>query len=155
MDPARLQAAERLLEEAVHRSRGAQAGASLLAPDERLPDGRRCGLGAGPAVVLDLSPKAESLFDGLWPDGVAEAHLESMQEVLAAWIERQDALDRKRNHFLKDFRTRHGFDRRAYTPDQATAYRAGLDAVNARVDEERRAAAERLLDAAEGRPTRG
>ena len=167
---ARLDAAEAFLQEAVYRSRGAQAGASLLAPDERPADerpaderpadggpadggpadGGQCGLGARAAVVLDLSPKAEGLFTELWPDGVDEAHLVALEDVMRAWVERQDALDRKRNHFLKAFRGEHGFDRSAYDPGQAAAYREGLDAVNGEVSAERREVAEALLAAALG-----
>ena len=147
MDPARLAAAEAFLQEAVYRSRGAQAGAALLAPDARLPDGGQCGLGASTAVVLDLSPRAQELLAQLWPDGVPEEQLPRLKQVMSAWIERQDALDRKRNHFLKDFRGRHGFDRGAYDQEQTAAYRAGLDAVNEDVDARRRAAAEELLTA--------
>ncbi|MCP3919356.1 MAG: hypothetical protein GY711_27785 [bacterium] len=58
------------------------------------------------------------------------------------------ALDRKRNHFMKDFRHEHGFDRAQYDAEQAAAYRAGLDAVDAEVDaevDEGRAAAARAL----------
>ena len=146
---ARLDAAEAFLQEAVYRSRGAQAGASLLAPDERLPDGGQCGLGARAAVVLDLSPKAEGLFTELWPDGVDEARLAALQGVMRDWVERQDALDRKRNHFLKAFRGEHGFDRAAYDEAQAAAYREGLDAVNGEASAARREAAEALLVAAQ------
>lgn len=147
---ARLEAAEAFLQEAVYRSRGAQAGAALLAPDERLPDGGQCGLGARAAVVLDLSPKAEGLFTELWPEGVEEAHLTDLQGVMREWVERQDALDRKRNHFLKAFRGEHGFDRNAYDAAQSAAYREGLDAVNGEASEARREAAEALLAAARG-----
>ncbi|MDA1264274.1 MAG: hypothetical protein O2816_04255 [Planctomycetota bacterium] len=142
---ARLGTGELFLQEAVFRSRGAQAGATLLAPGERLPDGGKCGLGARAAVVLDLSPKAEVLFAELWPDGLSEAAVSAAREVMAEWVSRQDAFDRKRNHFLKDFRGKHGFDRGAYDEDQARAFRAGVDAINAEVDAQRREHAERLL----------
>ena len=147
MDETRVRAAESFLQEAVYRSRGAQAGAALLAPNERLPDGGRCGLGARTAVVLDLSPRAEELFEEIFPGGVPEQRLEAVRAVMSEWIERQDAFDRRRNHFLKDFRRRNGYDRRAYDERQSAEYRAGLDAINAEVEEERRAAALRLLAA--------
>jgi hypothetical protein len=147
---ARLLAAEAFLQEAVYRSRGAQAGASLLAPDERLPDGGQCGLGARAAVVLDLSPRAELLFEQLWPEGVSEEQLPAIQECMRLWVERQDALDRKRNHFMKEFRGQHGFDRGAYDEARSAAYRAGLDAVNGEVTEVRREVARGLLLGSEG-----
>ena len=149
MDDARLRAGESFLQEAVYRSRGAQAGASVLAPEARLPDGGQCGLGAKASVVLDLSPRAEQLFAQLWPDGPGEQSQPALREVMREWVERQDALDRKRNHFLKDFRGRHGFDRAAYDQAQQDEQRAGLDAINAEADAGRRAAAERLLAAAD------
>ena len=142
---ARLGTGELFLQEAVFRSRGVQAGASLLAPDERLPDGVKCGLGARAAVVLDLSPKAETLFAELWPDGLSDEAVTAVREVMAEWVSRQDAFDRKRNHFLKDFRGKHGFDRAAYDEDQARSYREGVDTINAEVDARRREHAERLL----------
>lgn len=71
--------------------------------------------------------------------------LTHLREVMRAWIERQDQLDRDRNHFLKAFRQRHGFDRRAYSGEQLAEYDSGLAAINARADAERREHASRLL----------
>jgi hypothetical protein len=65
--------------------------------------------------------------------------------VLARWVERADQLDRDRNHFLKAFRTKHGFDRRAYDTELAAQFERGLAEVNARVEDERRAAAHELV----------
>jgi hypothetical protein len=64
---------------------------------------------------------------------------------MSAWVERQDAIDRKRNHFLKAFRSRHGFDRARYAPEVLGEWEAGLAGINAEEDLERRAMAERLL----------
>ena len=64
---------------------------------------------------------------------------------MASWVKRQDALDRKRNHFMKDFRQTHGFDRTTYTSEQLASFETGLDAVNAEVAEARRQAAVALL----------
>jgi hypothetical protein len=61
------------------------------------------------------------------------------------WVERQDVLDRERNHFLKAFRQRHGFDRAKYTAEQLVQFEEGLDRVNAQVAAERRAVAAKLL----------
>lgn len=139
----RLSRAEAFLQEAVFRSRGAQAGAGLFAVGD--PGRGDCGLGARAAVVLDLSPRAEELFAELWPDGLEDAQVAALREVMRDWIERQDALDRKRNHFLKAFRNEHGFDRATYSDEQQAAYRAGLERVNAECDAERREAAGRAL----------
>ena len=142
----RLKLAEALLQEAVYRSRTAQAdplGAEGSGEDAASAN---CGLGRKAAVVLDLSPRGEELLAELWPDPPADAAMGDLRAVVADWVRRQDALDRKRNHFLKDFRHRHGLDRGAYDDEQAAAYRAGLDAINAEADEARRAAAESLLD---------
>ena len=128
--------------EAVYRSRGAQAGAGLWSAAD--PNAANCGLGLEAAVELDLTPKAAELYKQLWSDPLpALAHLRA---VTATWVERQDALDRDRNHFLKAFRHKHGFDRADYDAEQAAAYRNGLDEVNARTDAERRSAAEQLLN---------
>lgn len=148
-DPAadrRLRLAEALLQEAVYRSRGAQAGAGLIAGGEAAG----CGLGPRAAVVLDLSAKGEQHFAELWPDGLPPERLAGLRDAMADWVRRQDALDRKRNHFLKDFRNANGFDRTAYAPEQEAAYRRGLDEVNAEVDRSRREAALAALALAEG-----
>ncbi len=144
----RLKLAEAFLQEAVYRSREAPSQQHReLAPVERL-DGDapgNCGLGEKATVVLDLSPRGAELFGELWPDPPAPAALQELRAVVADWVRRQDALDRKRNHFLKDFRHEHGFDSAAYSDDQASAYRAGLDGINAEADERRRGAAQSLL----------
>ena len=139
----RLGLAEEYLHEAVYRSRGAQAGAGLFARGD--PGAADCGLGVKAEVVLDLSPRGEELFRQLWPGSLDGPALERVRAVTAEWIRRQDALDRKRNHFLKAFRQEHGFDRATYGPEEQAAYRAGLDGVNAEADEARREAARELL----------
>ncbi len=90
-------------------------------------------------VRIQLSRKS------LWPDDLPQTDVEAGRAVMADWVRRQDVLDRKRNHFLKDFRGTHGFDRVQYTDEQGAAYRSGLDAVNAEVNESRARAARDLL----------
>ena len=144
----RLRQAEAFLQEAVYRSRDAQAGAALLDAHASVPTNGEaipCGLGRKAAVVLDLSPRAQDLFASLWPIDLSPTDVESVRDLMADWVRRQDALDRKRNHFLKAFRGTHGFDRTQYTEEQSKAYRHGLDAVNAEVDESRTEAARGLL----------
>lgn len=136
--------AESFLQEAVYRSRGDQAGATLLSAGSA-----SCGLGEKPSVSLDLTPRAEELFEELF--GNAAVDVEALRAVMTAWVKRQDALDRKRNHFLRDFRAEHGADRRAYSAELLARYEAGLDAVNDEVGEARSAAARKLLAAAEER----
>ncbi|MEM9379181.1 MAG: hypothetical protein AAGB93_04455 [Planctomycetota bacterium] len=143
LDPKRLELAGEFLQEAVFRSRGDQAGATLLAAGSA-----SCGLGAKPAVALDLTARAESIFDEL--AGGREVDVDAVRAVMSDWIKRQDALDRKRNHFLKDYRTQHGYDRREYTAEQTAGYEAGLDAVNAEVTAGREAAAVELLGRLDG-----
>jgi len=135
----RLALARSFLQEAVYRSRGDQAGAALFATD-----GEGCGLGKGPSVVLDLTPRAEALFREL--GGSEETPLEAVRDAMGAWVRRQDALDRKRNHFLKAFRGEHGADRRAYSEEQQRAFGDGLDAINAQVTAAQDEAARALLD---------
>ena len=135
--------AEAFLREAVYRSRAAQAAASAFPSGDA--ESGRCGLGERAAVVLDLGDEGRALFERLWPAEPAAAELERIRTVLRGWVERQDALDRKRNHFLKAFRQEHGFDRTRYTPPQLAAFDAGLARVNAEEDRERRDAAGELL----------
>lgn len=140
----RIELAEAFLQEAVFRSRAKQAAGTALAQlatDKQ----RQCGLGVEAALELDLTPRARELAALLWPEGIAPTRIAAVQRVMSAWIERQDALDRERNHFLKAFRNAHGFDRRAYTPTMSADYDSGLERVNALADTERRAAAAELL----------
>lgn len=139
-----LELAEAFLQEAVFRSRAVQAAGTALAQlgsDKQ----RQCGLGAQAAVELDLTPRALELAQQLWPGGLDAGRIATLRRVMAAWIERQDALDRERNHFLKAFRHKHGFDRRAYSAEQLAEYENGLAAINAQADAERRAAAVEVL----------
>jgi len=156
-DRERLALAAAFLQEAVYRSRGDQAGAALMtagrsasdaAPLGAGPSGAGpCGLGEKPSVVLDLSPRAEELFGVLF--GTGRVNLDAIHACMGEWVKRQDGLDRKRNHFLKDFRGAHGMDRRTYSEAVGAEYESGLDAVNAKVAAERDAAATRLLERAQ------
>jgi len=143
VDPERNANVEAFLQEAVYRSREAQAGAGLWAAGD--PNAANCGLGESAAVVLDLTPRATELFDALWPSSLEGEELAFVRERLKDWVERQDALDRDRNHFLKGFRQKHGFDRSAYSDELLRTFETGLDGVNARIADERRALAETLL----------
>ncbi|MEZ6003691.1 MAG: hypothetical protein R3F33_05855 [Planctomycetota bacterium] len=136
------QLAENFLQEAVYRSRGAQAGRSVLDPDGK----SQCGLGREAAIELDLTPEAERLAGLLWPTGLAGESLAHVRQAMAAWIEQQDQLDRKRNHFLKAFRNKHGFRRADYSPEQIAAYDSGLELINAEAAAARLSAAIGLLE---------
>lgn len=152
----RLALAEAFLQEAVFESRAKQAaGTALAAGASAKPT--NCGLGRDAAIELGLSPRGRELFASLFvradatspsrgAPSAAAAELARIRDVMTAWIERQDQLDRNRNHFLKAFRQRHGFDRRAYTAEELALYDAGLAAVNAQAERERREHAERLIE---------
>ena len=128
-DDPRLATAEAFLQEAVYRSRAKQAalsGLAGLAPDAKLGVGQ-CGLGEKAAVELDLSPKGVELADALWTEPLPEPELERVRDLMRAFVRAQDALDRDRNHFLKAFRHRHGFDRSAvHARADANEYRRRL-----------------------------
>lgn len=143
MSDSRLKCAEAFLAEAVFRSRSRQAA---FTQTTEAADGGRCGLGEKAAVELDLGTRGAELFQALWPEGLPEESLPGVREGLRAWVKRQDALDRARNHFMKGFRKEHGLDRSAYSEEQQRLWRAGLDEVNGSEDEERHAAARRLLE---------
>lgn len=147
VSPERLRLAEAFLQEAVFQSRAKQAaGVSLLQGKlASRPSGpTNCGLGREAAVELGLSDRAAELFEQLWPE-LAPGQLDTLRGHIAAWVARQDQLDRDRNHFMKAFRHEHGFDRSAYTPEQLAAWEAGLDEVNGRCNAERAQAARSLL----------
>lgn len=139
----RVELAEEFLRQAVYRSRSAQAFTTTIEKGRATQQqGGNCGLGQRAAVVLDLDERGRELFERLWTDS---ADLEHVHAVMKRWIERQDALDRKRNHFLKDFRREHGADRTRYTPDETAAFEAGLARVNDEENRLRRVAADELL----------
>jgi hypothetical protein len=141
-----LSLAEQFLRQAVYRSRAAQATGVALQRGAK-PSVGQCGLGERAAIELDLDARGRELFEALWPGGVDDAALERVRERTAAWIERQDALDRDRNHFLKAFRGKHGFDRTRYTVEELAEFEAGLAKVNTQEDRERGEAAHALLEA--------
>ncbi|MCC6409192.1 MAG: hypothetical protein IT453_18685 [Planctomycetes bacterium] len=144
MDGDRLALAEAFLQEAVFQSRAKQAAGTVLAAGASAKP-TNCGLGREAAVVLELSPRGRELFEALFPLVLPDEALASLRERISAWVERQDQLDRDRNHFLKAFRQRHGFDRRAYSAEQLADYDSGLAEINARADRERREHAARIL----------
>jgi hypothetical protein len=108
LEAERIRLASDLLREAVFSSRAKQAaGTSLARADSRSKAGN-CGLGAHAEVELSLSENARELAAKLWPSALAP---ESAAGVIAEGVERQDALDRKRNHFQRDISGANGFDR--------------------------------------------
>ena len=149
MTEERIRQAESFLQEAVYQSRARQAAGVGLSGGR--PDGppgspgSSCGLGANAAVDLELTERGEELFKQLWPRATAPTELAHIQETMSAWVECQDALDRKRNHYLRDFRQTHGFDRRSYTKEQASEFEAGLASINAEVGVRLKATAQTLL----------
>ena len=149
MDDPRLEDAQDLLRDAVFQARAAQAaGVSLggRALDEPAGPGN-CGLGETPGLGAALSERGRELLSKLAPGGLDPAVEGSLGSALQAWVDRQDAQDRKRNHYLRDFRQRHGFDRRAYDAAQTRAFEDGLAGINAEEDELRRSAAAGVLAA--------
>lgn len=144
MDEPRAKLALELLQEAVYRSRAKQAAGTSLFAAAR-PDRSGCGLGARAEVELELSEHGRVLFGQLFPSEITASEADRVRAELRAWVERQDELDRERNHFLKAFRGRHGIDRARYAPAALTEFESGLARVNELVAAERRAAAQRLL----------
>ena len=139
----RIALGEAFLREAVYRAREQQSAvAAIRAPATSNPN---CGLGERAEAVLDLSARARELLEALHPGELGEARLRVVHEAMTEWTERQDALDRKRNHFLKDFRGRNGFDRTSYSAAVLAEFEGGLARINAEEDAERRAAAARLV----------
>jgi len=145
MDPAaaRLELAEGFLQEAVFRSRERQAAGVELRRGAQ-PGAGNCGLGEKAAIALDLSARGSELALHLWPAGIEGERLEELRALVADWIVEQDSLDRKRNHFLRDFRKQHGSDRTKYAAEVLRAYEEGLAQVNAQESERRRAVARDL-----------
>jgi len=140
---ARIELAERFLQEAVFRSRERQAVGTALRRAAS-PAAGNCGLGEKAAIELDLSPRGRELAAQLWPAGLEGERLGALKTLVADWIVEQDALDRKRNHFLRDFRGKHGFDRSKYGDESLHAYETGLSKVNAEETERRREVARDL-----------
>jgi hypothetical protein len=143
LEQDRLAWAEAFLVETVYRSRERQSAvAAIRAGASANPN---CGLGERAGAVLDLSLRARELLVRIHPGALVEKAFEAVHEVMTDWTERQDALDRKRNHFLKDFRGRNGFDRTKYSAGTQAEFDAGLARINAEENSERRAAAACLV----------
>jgi hypothetical protein len=140
----RVELAETVLVEAVYRSRAKQAADHALAGNSAATGGQ-CGLGTRAEVELELSERGREALASLAPGELDAGRLKELRAGIAEWVQAQDRLDRKRNHFLKDFRRRHGFDRRAYSSEQHSAFEAGLAAINSEVDRERHQRALRLV----------
>jgi len=132
---ARLALAQDFLREAVYASRAKQAaGTELL----RLASPRAKGAcGLGEAAALVDGRLHDRLADD--PAGGVAADLgdQRLPDRLHHWVVDQDALDRERNHYLKAFRHKHGFDRRAWSKELLAEYEFGLASIAAREDEER------------------
>jgi len=147
-DPAqattRIDLARGLLREAVFQSRAKQAAGTGLLRAATTPDAKNCGLGAHAAGESRLSERGREIVLLLWPAGLAPLTAERAESILSAWVERQDALDRKRNHFLRDFRAANGFDRTRYSSEQLAAFEAGLARINEDEDRQRDTAAAEL-----------
>jgi len=139
-DDARLELCEKLLQEAVYQARAKSGG---------FPGGAGAGCGLGPppeARGLELTEHGRELFGTLFPAPPSPTRLARISELVQGWVGEADALDRERNHFLRAFRTRHGFDRRAYSPAEAREFEQGLERVNTEAGARLRAAAQALLD---------
>jgi hypothetical protein len=138
----RLALAQSFLREAVYRSRASQTASGVFASK---PDSMgQCGLGEKAALVRDLTQEGADLLKRLWPDGMSDAAVEQVRARMNAWVVEQDALDRKRNHFIKAFRQKHGFDRMRWSREQAEEFDFGLAKINAGEDDARRRAASEL-----------
>ena len=149
MSEDRIRLGQSLLQEAVYQSRARQAASVGLSGGQldrpSTGTGAGCGLGQETAIDLELTERGEEVFREIWPRQLAPTEVTRIQNGMRDWVERQDALDRKRNHFLRDFRQSHGFDRRTYSDEDAHAFEAGLDRINNEVDERLRQAAVELL----------
>jgi hypothetical protein len=146
-DEGRRRLAQELLREAVFQARARQAAGIGIAGGEPEDTGG-CGLGPEPAVEIELSTRGRELLKELWLRPLAPTEVAHIQRSIQGWIERQDALDRKRNHYLRDFRQAHGFDRRLYTPEIARSFEEGLERINSEVEERLQEAARELLEGA-------
>jgi hypothetical protein len=138
----RLALAQAFLREAVFRSRATQAASGVFAAK---PDAKgQCGLGEKAALVRDLTEEGANLLKRLWADP-SDAAIEQIRARMNAWVVEQDALDRKRNHFIKAFRQKHGFDRVRWSREQSEEFDFGLAKINAGEDDARRRAALELI----------
>jgi hypothetical protein len=150
----RRELAEALLREIVFRSRAKQAVQGLFAeaskaPENRPAGGGRCGLGERAALELGLDETGRGLLERLFGEEPAEADVARLRDVAGAWVERQDAFDRKRNHYLRDFRAENGADRHAYSAEVLADFERGLAALAEEETRARGAAAERVLGRAQ------
>jgi len=121
--------ARSFLQESVFASRQASHSFSPRALD----GATGCGLGLRPAIPDDFNDKQAELLEKLLAAanvGTEGAPFSAIRDQATEWIKLQDALDRKRNHFLRDFRTQHGAERKSYSSEVEAAFKGGLQAVN-------------------------
>ncbi|MBK8177368.1 MAG: hypothetical protein IPK67_00380 [Planctomycetes bacterium] len=144
LNAERLALAVDLLREAVYQSRAKQAAGSSVSLGAAQGAAGNCGLGTHAAIEQALSPKGRELAARLWPTPLTQEAAQRAEALIETWVVRQDALDRKRNHFLRDFRTANGFDRTRYSPEQLASFETGLAKVNAEEDQRRLEAAREL-----------
>ncbi len=136
---SRLDRARDFLEESVFASRDL----SHRVPAE---SGGQCGLGGGPALPIGFSPRQEAALQAFAPR-LTDAQRQAAAEHAGRWVRLQDGLDRRRNHFLRDFRDKHGYTRSEYSPEVLAEYQAGLDTINHDNDQKLADAAQALLEA--------
>lgn len=128
--PELVAVAAAFLQESVYASRAASHAFSPRALD----GASGCGLGLRPAIPEDFSPRQAELLErmtallGVEPSAMPYGEL---RKRAAEYIKIQDGLDRQRNHFIKDFRTEHGFERAAWAEPVAAQFKTGIDAINA------------------------
>jgi hypothetical protein len=129
----RLRLARELLIEAHHRAR-AQSGD--LGPPQTEPE----------AADPDFSRQGREILGVLYPQPMAPTRRERVLSVVRRYVDRAEALDRRRVRFVHDFRASHGFDRSAYTPAEAAELAGGLERLDAEAGDGLRAAALELVD---------
>ncbi len=114
-----------------------------------------CGMGPRPDAPDTWTPRQQELISLMsrtagTPPKSDDLLLHNVARTCIDWIRRQDAIDRQRNHFLREFRTRHGFDRHSYDVTVEAAFREGIEAINAenrsRLDDHAQAIAALFLD---------
>lgn len=98
------------------------------------------------ASTGDLGPHGRELLGVLWPRPMAPTRRERLLGVVRRYVDRAEALARRRDRFVHDFRAEHGFDRSAYTADEASELADGLTRLDVEVGERLVAAALELLE---------
>ncbi len=93
-----------------------------------------CGLGDTAPTHQELPEEYAALLKDFSSERLTQRRA-LIPPLIQSWISDLDPIDRANNHFLKQFRQKHGFDRRQYDAKTEQAFTEGLSKIHAEQEE--------------------